>query len=62
MPKTLEILKDDVLLYLSNGKINLHLWMNASSVSIVIHFALGNNYKPQSKDESNLEIQEEQGF
>lgn len=36
--------------------------MNASSVSFLIHFALGNNYKPQREDESSLEIKEERGF
>lgn len=62
MPRTFETLKDGVLLCWSNGKTNQDLWMNAGGVSFLIHFALGNNYKPQGEDESNLEIKEEQGI
>lgn len=62
MPRTFETFRDDVLLCLSNGEISQYLWKNAGSVSFLIHFALGSNYKLQSEDESNLEIKEGQGI
>lgn len=36
--------------------------MNAGSVRFLTQFALGNNYKPQSEDESNLEIKKSRAF
>lgn len=36
--------------------------MNTGSVGFFIHFTLRNNYMPQSEDESNLDIKEEQGI